>query len=223
VSAALLVRLFYELPELRAGVDPDLWAAKMHDALRQFRRQIEQYYTEGTLQRLLDHPEADYRQAAATALGLIGTMASNASLARLLHDVNHLVARAASDALRQIWFRGRTDDQTRELEQALRLPDYHDILAALNDLILAAPDFAEVYNQRAILLFRRGEYTRSLADCQKVLELNPYHFGAQAGMGECYLKLSKLKAAIRAYQLALDTNPLLGHLRDTIDELEPKS
>jgi tetratricopeptide (TPR) repeat protein len=220
VSAALLMKFYQELPELRAGVDPDLWAARMHDALRQFRRQVEFNYTEGTLQRLLSHPEAEHRQAAVTALGLMGTMQSNGALARLLHDVIHPVARAASDALWQIWFRGASPEHARDLERTLRLPDFQQILAGLDDLLREAPDFAEVYNQRAIMFFRRGEFNRSLADCQKTLELNPYHFGAQAGMGECYLKLNKPKAAIRAFQFALATNPLLGHLRDTIDQLE---
>lgn len=220
VSAAALMMHYHALPELRNGVDPDLWAARMHDALREFRGQIERTYTEGTLQRLTFHPDTEHRQAAVVALGLVGTMASNATLARLLHDLQHPVAKAAVDAMWQIWFRGDNLEHARSLERALRLPDFQEILAELDDLLLAAPHFAEVYNQRAIMYFNRGEFKRALADCQKTLELNPYHFGALSGMGECYLRMRKNAAAIRAFQMALATNPLLGHIRDTLDQLE---
>ena len=34
---------------------------------------------------------------------------------------------------------------------------------------LVAPQFAEAYNQRAILYFQMKDYARSIADCEKVL------------------------------------------------------
>ena len=77
-----------------------------------------------------------------------------------------------------------------------------------------------MYNQRAILYFRRGEFARSVADCERALELNPYHFGAQAGMGQCFMKLRKPRAALRAFRQALQTNPTLTHLSETIETLE---
>ena len=42
------------------------------------------------------------------------------------------------------------------------------------------------YNRRATVLFLLGRYQESIEDCQLVLELNPYHFGAASGMGMCY-------------------------------------
>ena len=63
-------------------------------------------------------------------------------------------------------------------------------------------------------------YSRKLADCQRTLQLNPHHFGAQAGMGQCYLKMRKFNAALRAFKLALEMNPTMEHLAGTIEALQ---
>jgi tetratricopeptide (TPR) repeat protein len=220
VSGALLVEYYRLLPRLEPSDDPDLWAARMHDALRSFRQRLIARYSEGTLQRLLGHGDEETRRAAVLALGLVGTMDSNAALARVLHDPNPAPARMAADALWQIWFRGGTEEQNAELQRVLHLPDFLEILGGLNELAREAPEFAEVFNQRAILYFQRGDFLRALADCERTLELNPYHFGAQAGMGQCYMKLRKPRAALRAFRQALATNPILTHLSETIESLE---
>jgi tetratricopeptide (TPR) repeat protein len=192
----------------------------MHDALRVYRQQVLRWYSEGTLQRLLMHADAETRRAAVLGLELVGTIESNGPLARVLHDEDSPTARMAGDALWQIWFRGGTEEQNSELQRLLHLPDFLQILAGLDDLVREAPRFAEVYNQRAILYYRRGEFARSVADCERALELNPYHFGAQAGMGQCYMKLRRPRAAVRAFRQALQTNPTLTHLSETIATLE---
>jgi tetratricopeptide (TPR) repeat protein len=214
------VDYYRELPRLEPPDDPDLWAARMHDSLRLYRHQVLAHYTEGTLQRLLAHPDAETRRAAVLGLGLVGTMESNPHLARTLRDEEPAVARMAADALWQLWFRGGTEDQNSELQRVLHLPDQLQIQAGLDELVREAPRFAEVFNQRAILYFRRGEFVRAIADCERVLELNPHHFGAQAGLGQCFLKLRKPKAALRAFRQALETNPMLSHLSETIESLE---
>jgi tetratricopeptide (TPR) repeat protein len=220
VSIAHLVEFYRELPQLTPPDDPDLWAARMHDGLRSFRRRLVSHYSEGTLQRLLSHPDPETRRAAILGLSLIGTMESNSVLARSLHDSDPAAARMAGDALWQLWFRGGTDDQNSELQRVLRLPDFLQILAGLDDLVREAPRFAEVFNQRAILHFRRGEFSRSIADCERTLELNSVHFGAQSGMGQCYMKLRRPRAALRAFRLALQINPTLTHLTEMIASLE---
>jgi tetratricopeptide (TPR) repeat protein len=91
---------------------------------------------------------------------------------------------------------------------------------SLNDLIRTAPGFAEAYNQRAILHFRLEQYDRSVADCQAVLRLNPHHFGAQAGLGQCYLRLRRHRAALRAFRVALRINPHLDGIAETVRALE---
>ena len=72
------------------------------------------------------------------------------------------------------------------------------------------------------MFFRTGEFQRAVADCEKVLELNPFHFGAQSGLGQCLMKLKKPRAALRAFQSALEINPELNEIADSVRTLEEK-
>lgn len=218
--AALLVELFDRLPALRPGDDEDLWAAGVQAAVRAFRAAVRDHYTEGTLQRILAASgEAKARRGAALALGLTGTAAAAPAVAAALHDADSMVRRFAADALWELWHRAGTDEQNARLQAAAREPDPAKARAELDDLIRDAPAFAEAHNQRAIWFFRRGEFARAVEDCETVLRLNPHHFGAAAGMGQCLLKLNRPRAALRAFRQALDINPDLD-LHDTVRALE---
>jgi tetratricopeptide (TPR) repeat protein len=220
VGKALLIDYYQELPQPQAGENPKVWAARMQRGLEKFQEQIKVRYTEATLQRLLDCPAAEGRRAAALALGLLGSMSSNAALAALLHDEDRVVRRLAADALWSLWFRADTDANNRELQRLLRLPDTMKALAGLDALIKKAPQFAEAYNQRAILYFRLEEFQHSIADCEMVLKLNPFHFGALAGMAQCYMKLKKPRAALKTFRSAFQLNPGLDGVEETIHFLE---
>jgi tetratricopeptide (TPR) repeat protein len=222
VGPGMLVDWYRELPQPRPTDDPDLWGAAWNEAVRKFRSNVRKRYSEGTLQRLLDSPSSEMRQAAVVALGMVGRMQSNAVLAARLHDLDEQVARLAADALWDIWFRGSSEQHNRNLRLIIQLPDFQQALAGLDDLIRQAPDFAEAYNQRAILLHRRGEFLRALHDCESALRLNPFHFGAQSGMAQCYLKLGKPRAALRAFRLALQINPALPGVMETVHSLEER-
>lgn len=220
MTVPLLLEMFDRLPELKPGDDEELWAAGVQDAMREFRAAVRERYTEGTLARLLSSADARTRRAAVLALGLIGTIEVNPAVAAVLRDEDPLVQRFASDALWELWFRGGTAEQNRLLEQAARDRDQLKARTELDQLIRQAPNFAEAYNQRAIWFFKRGEFARAVDDCEATLRLNPYHFGAAAGLGQCYLKLGKPRAALRAFRSAIEINPSLEHLRDTIRSLE---
>jgi tetratricopeptide (TPR) repeat protein len=220
VAAPLLVELFERLPEFRSGDDEDLWAAGARDAMRTFRAAVRDRYTEGTLQRILATSDVvKARRAAALALGLTGTPAAVPIVAAALHDDDFLVRRFAADTLWELWFRSGTDEQNERLREAAREPDPIRARAELDDLIRVAPAFAEAHNQRAIWFFKRGEFARAVEDCETVLRLNPHHFGAAAGMGQCYLKLNRPRSALRAFRQALAINPDLD-LHDAVRALE---
>lgn len=220
MSTPLLVEMYDRMPELRPGDDEDLWAAGVQEAMREFRTAVRQRYTEGTLQRLLTSTDPKTRRAAVLALGLIGTIESNSAVAAVLHDPDPIVQRFAADALWELWFRGGTAEQNHRLRQAVSETDPAKCRAELDALIRAAPHFAEVYNQRAIWFFKRGEFARAADDCETVLRLNPHHFGAAAGLGQCCLKIGKPRTALRAFRTALEINPALEHLHDTIRTLQ---
>jgi tetratricopeptide (TPR) repeat protein len=220
VGTALLIGYFNELPEPRAGEDPRRWERRLQEALEGFRRKVAERYTEGTLQRLLDSANSRARRAATLALGLMGTMQSNEALAARLHDEDTTVRQLAADALWMLWFRADTEANNLELQRVMRLDDRAEALAGFDRLIKRAPTFAEAYNQRAIVHFQLKDYVKSIADCEKVIQLNPVHFGACSGMAQCYLNLRRPRAALKAFRETYRINPNMKGIEETIRDLE---
>ena len=79
------------------------------------------------------------------------------------------------------------------------------------------PDYAEGWNRRATAFFLSGEFKRSLADCDEVLKRNPFHFGALAGSGQNWFHLGQYDKAITAWRRALEVNPNLEGIEDSIE------
>jgi tetratricopeptide (TPR) repeat protein len=220
MRTALLVECFQDLPALPDGDFLAGRSAELQTHLDRFRSRVGKKYSEGTLQRLLEHPCSQARRAALLALGLQGTMISNAVVAERLHDEEAQVRRLAQDALWNIWFRAEGDANKRELQRLTQLKDTNKSLRGLELMIQKCPEFAEAYNQRAIVYFRRGEFHKSAADCQRALERNQFHFGAQCGLGQCHIRMKKPRSALRAFRLALRINPELEGVADSIRALE---
>jgi tetratricopeptide (TPR) repeat protein len=220
MRTALLVEYFQVLPALPDGDFLAGRSVELQMHLDRFRARVAGKYAEGTLQRLLDHSCSQARRAALLALGLNGSMLSNAAVARCLHDDDAQVRRLAEDALWNIWFRAEGDAHKRELQRLTQLKDSSKSLRGMNGLIQKCPEFAEAYNQRAVVHFRRGEYQKAAADCQRAVERNQFHFGAQAGLAQCYIRLKKPRAALRAFRLALKINPKLDGVAESIRSLE---
>jgi tetratricopeptide (TPR) repeat protein len=220
VGSALLVEYFEALPKKREGMDSELWAARVQSALEKFKKRVKDRYTEGTLIRLLASDNATNRQASILALGLIGSMQVNAALVKRLHDDDPQCREMAADALWAVWFRGDSEANNQELQRLMRQRDPEKALEGLDTLVRKAPGFAEAYNQRAILHFRLKNYDKCASDCEKVLQFNPCHFGAQAGLARCYMRLRKPKAALKAYRKAFEINPNMEGVEEAIRDLE---
>jgi tetratricopeptide (TPR) repeat protein len=87
-------------------------------------------------------------------------------------------------------------------------------------LIGQASNFAEAYNQRAIAHFVQGHFQESAADCERVLERNPYHFGALGGLAQCQLALGQRPEALKTLRRALRLQPYSEGLRELVATLE---
>jgi tetratricopeptide (TPR) repeat protein len=225
MATALLLEYYQELPERTSGEPAQAWQRRYQIGVDKFQHKVQTRYNEGTLLRLLDASHSQTRQAAALALGLCGTMISNRTLAGMLHDDDPAVRQMASESMWSIWSRAGTPEQNQELQRLIGLAaseenDSETILAGFESLMKDAPDFAEVYNQRAIFFAKRGEFAKSIKDCERVLKLNPHHFGAAGGMAQGYLKQRKLRAALRAYRRSFRINPNLDGVRQAIQSLE---
>src|SRR5205809_4643790 len=220
MSSALLVAYFQQLPEQRPADKNKEGKVLRRDAVATFKKRVAGRYTEGTLLRLLESPDPRTRQAAVLALGLLGSMDTSENLADHLRDEDPVLGRMAADALWSVWFRADSPENNEELRRLARVQDHPRALAGLDALLARAPDFAEAYNQRAVVHFRLKDYARSLEDCERALQLNPDHFAALAGRGNCFLRLRKNRAALRAFRQALRINPYLDGIAATIRTLE---
>jgi len=225
MSPPILLEYYRELPQRLPDEKGRLWRRRFQDGMDQYRRSVQGRYNEGTLARLLQCPDAEVRQAAVMALGMLGSMRVNEALARLLRDEDSTVRQLAEEALWTLWS-SAGGDLNEELERLMcmhpKITGPEPILAGLNVLIQKAPEFAEAFNQRAIIYFRLGQWDNAIADCTRVLKLNPYHFGAASGLAQCYLKQKKLRAALRAYRRAFRINPNLEGVQEVIESLERK-
>jgi tetratricopeptide (TPR) repeat protein len=93
-------------------------------------------------------------------------------------------------------------------------------IPVLDDIVARAPDWPEGWNKRATVLYLLGEHDRSLADIERVLALEPRHFGALAGIGLIRMSKGEPRAALAAFRRALAINPFLKERFALIPTLE---
>lgn len=225
MTTPLLLEYYNQLPERQDDEETRQWTRRLRLGLEKFKHAAEKRYTEGTLQRLLYSSSGCVRQASVLALGMIGSMKANKSLAAMLHDRDTTVRQLASEGLWSLWFRADNSLNNKELQRLIRQSGSEErppeqILAGFEALLKKSPRFAEAYNQRAIYYFRIGEMQKAIADCETVLKLNPYHFGASGGLAQCYMKLKKHRAALKAFRRTYNINPNLEGIPQTIRSLE---
>jgi len=188
-----------------------------------FRIHVSARYTEGTLARLIGSGDTQTRRAAVLALGLFGGFENNAAVGRALRDADSTVRSLAEHALWAIWFRADSAENNETLERVnvLNQKNMHEEAIALaTRLTDRAPKFAEAFNQRAIAYFFLGRFDESAADCKRVLERNPYHFGALGGLARCQLRLEMRDEALKTFRRILKIQPYNDGLRELIAALE---
>ncbi len=86
---------------------------------------------------------------------------------------------------------------------------YQLALKLFTDVIEEDPSWAEGWNKRATLLYLMGNYKASLKDIEKVLNLEPRHFGALSGRAQIYLSFKEYEKAITDLEKAKSIYPLI--------------
>jgi tetratricopeptide (TPR) repeat protein len=188
-----------------------------------FVKRVARRYSCCTLERLLTVGDHVTRRAAALALSLMGDYESNAAMGCALVDRDRGVRTIAECGIRQLWRRIGSREQRETLCRVVDLNDErrHTEAARLaTELIHSSPWIAEAWCQRGMAHYHLGQYDAAIRDCNQALEINPYHFTAAAGMGQCYLLQDNPVAALEAFRRALRLNPGLEQVRAQVVRLQ---
>ncbi|HEV3137254.1 MAG TPA: tetratricopeptide repeat protein [Pirellulales bacterium] len=181
-----------------------------------FSLRVAKRYSVGTLGRVAEAGDRMARRAAVLAIGLLADYETNATLGRALHDRDRGVRILAENGIRALWCRIGNRRQRKHLDRVIELNAAHrfkDAVELATRLIDEAAWLAEGWNQRALALFNLGRFAESIHDCNQALEINPYHFGAAAGMAQCHMQLKDRISALECFQRALRLNPNLEGVR----------
>ena len=107
--------------------------------------------------------------------------------------------------------------QARQLlsdaSKALALGEVEPAITLLDRAVALDPGFAEAWNRRATVLFMIGRHEESIADIERVLVLEPRHYGALAGLGQILVRQDEPEGALIAFEAALAINPHLDRIR----------
>jgi len=121
-------------------------------------------------------------------------------------------ADAIANQIWAFWMQGPDPEATEQMAQILAARQAHDLEKALelaNALVARRPDYSEGWNQQATLLFMKHEYDASLEAVERVLELEPKHFGALAGKATILIHQGKMPLAQAALRAAVAIHPFL--------------
>jgi tetratricopeptide (TPR) repeat protein len=141
--------------------------------------------------------------------------------------------------------RERTPDKAREISERIRI-EWQDsgsasvnllmqwaakametnrqatALDVLDQVIALSPQYVEGWNQRATLHYQMGNFRKSMSDINRVLAIEPRHFGALAGMAAILTAAGKDELALRAWEQFLDIYPADRKSQEQLGELEEK-
>lgn len=122
----------------------------------------------------------------------------------------------------QAWQKSGDPELDAKMEQAILVMGHAPALCLpiLDELVEKRPRWAEAWNKRATALYLVGQHDRSLADIDRVLALEPRHFGALAGLGLIRMQRGEAREALAALRRALAVNPFLKERLHLIPELE---
>lgn len=135
-------------------------------------------------------------------------------------------APAANRVARMIWREwGDSGSDTVNLlmqwsGKALEEKKYAVAEDLLTQIITLAPDYAEGWNRRATLYFAQSDYGRSIADIERVLQLEPRHFGALAGLGMILDRTGAERKALETWYRVLEIYPANRRAQQAVVKLE---
>lgn len=127
---------------------------------------------------------------------------------------NEVEAKKIENQIWESWLNAAPNPAIRErIDEAMSRRGIYDFQGAkdiLDEVVKEAPDYSEGWNQRAFVLFLQGNYDESLEDIDRVLELEPRHFGALSGKAMIFLSMGRAKLGQKLLREAVEIHPYLN-------------
>jgi len=119
-------------------------------------------------------------------------------------------AAAGGDTAALLMTRVRIATEGKDVDLAIKL------LTAIIDI---KPDYVDAWNRRATLYFLKRDYESAMADLRTVLQREPRHFGAWAGLGMILHDVGDDRHALAAFRRAVELHPHMERIPDLIKKL----
>ena len=129
------------------------------------------------------------------------------------------VIKSTENQIWEIWFAHPNSDVERLMQigvQRMNANRQTEALIIFSELVENFPDYAEAWNRRATLHYILGNYQESIDDIERVLSLEPRHFGALSGLGLVYLQLDQLRKAKEAFEDLIKVHPNSPNARENL-------
>jgi tetratricopeptide (TPR) repeat protein len=102
---------------------------------------------------------------------------------------------------------------------ALKRKDSAVAIRLFDAVVALDPDYAEGWNQRAMLYYAKGDYARTMRDLHQVLRRDPRHWEAWEALGRILEDTGDDAHALAAYRRALAIYPALEGVADRVGRL----
>ena len=131
-------------------------------------------------------------------------------------------AKGLATLIGTIWMRTSSDTAALLMNRAvhsIETKNYPLALELLDRVVELQPRWAEAWNKRASVRYFNGDLDGSMADVERVLKLEPKHFGALEGMATILQRTHLDKRALEIYRRALAIYPHQPDVEKIVDKL----
>jgi tetratricopeptide (TPR) repeat protein len=130
-----------------------------------------------------------------------------------------------SRAIEQRWSHSGSDTADLLMERAntaLAAGDHPLAIELIDRVIFLEPNWAEGWNRRATIFFLDEDLSRSVADIEEVLKLEPRHFGALMGLAGILERVGNDRRALETYERVLGIYPTLPAAQKGVERLKAR-
>ena len=164
---------------------------------------------------------------ASSTEGDMSSARSNEKLDELFEKLRKQIkkpqAQATANKIWREWFQSGSASINMLMRFANRATDEKNYPAAidlLDQITTLAPEYAEGWNRRATVHFHMGDFSRSLADIETTLRLEPRHFGSLSGLAAILQRLNREEDALDTWYKVLEIYPANDLAQKAVIKLE---